>query len=324
MKSMQPSSKVSLSVVVSVYNEDEMLAPFYHELLGALHELGMTYEIIFVNDGSEDDSARILADIAGRDRDVKVINLSKNFGHEAAMLAGIDHSSGTAVICMDADLQHPPSSIRELYAHFLNGYEVVNAVRKGTSDAAWFRRLFTRLFYNVLNRISYIKFEPNASDFFLISQRVASLLKDEFRERARFIRGYIQMVGFKRTMVSFVAPRRIRGSSKYSIVKLMKLSVLAIATFSNLPLRLGIMAGVIVGLFSLGVGAYSVVMKIIGRVPPGYTTIVVLISFLFAVQFFVIGIIGEYLSLIFDESKKRPIYITSSIISHGVDHERTC
>lgn len=279
-----------------------------------LDKLDIDYEVIFVNDGSCDNSLEILKDIAMRDENVKIISLSKNYGHEAAMLAGIDHSSGDAVICMDADLQHPPSKIKEMLKKFQEGYEIINMVRVENKDAKLLKKITSKLFYRFLNKISPAKFEPNASDFFLISKRISDILKTEFRERIRFLRGIIQIIGFKRTTIEFVAPKRAGGKSKYSIIKLFKFSLTAISSFSNIPLHLGIIASVIVGGFSVIVGIYSIIMKMLGYVPPGYTTIVVLISFLFAIQFFLIGVIGQYLGYIYDENKRRPIYLIDKII----------
>ena len=309
-------AQIKLSIVVSVYNEEQTITLLYNELKKVLNVIEINHEIIFVNDGSNDNSLNILSDLLQRDPQITVVSLSRNFGHEAAMIAGIDYSSGDAVICMDADLQHPPSKIKEMLDKNLEGYEIINMIRTENINIGIFKKISSKLFYYFLNKISPTEFVPNASDFFLISARVANILKTEYRERIRFLRGIIQVIGFKRTTIKFLAPVRAGGVSKYSFTKLLELSFSAISTFSNLPLRLGIIVGTIIGLLSLIVGIFSIIMKIMGRVPPGYTTIVVLVSFLFAVQLFVIGIIGEYLSHIFDESKKRPIYLTDKIISY--------
>lgn len=298
-----------ISVVVSVFNEEEVIKNFYSELNLKLQHNEMDIEILFVDDGSIDKSCDILYEIAALDDRVTVINFSKNFGHEAAMLAGIDHSNGDAVICMDADLQHPPESINVMIEKFKEGYEIINMVRKDYVAPNYFKKLFSQLFYYLINKISPYRFEPNASDFFLISKKVVTIFRNNFREQARFLRGFVQIVGFKKTTVDFMAPKRFAGESKYSFLKLLKFSLSTIFTFSNLPLRLGIFSGVTVGLFSLAVGVYSIIMWARGNVPSGYTTLVVLVSFLFAVQLSITGIIGEYLGYIFRENKRRPIYI---------------
>lgn len=298
-----------ISIVVSVYNEEDVLLAFWEKLNSILIDINYDKEIIFVNDGSVDNSKQILTTIASEDSHVKHISFSRNFGHEAAMLAGIDSSTGDIVICLDSDLQHPPEKINDMINAYLDGYDIANMVRVERKDGGLYKRITSKLFYSILNKISPINFEQNASDFFMISKRVANILKTEYRERARFIRGFIQSVGFKKTTIEFVANARVGGESKYSFYKLLILSMSAIVSFSKMPLYLGLVMGVICSIFSLIVGIYSIVMKIIGNVPPGYTTTVVLISILFAVQFFLIGIIGVYIGYMFEENKKRPIYI---------------
>lgn len=300
------------SVVISVFNEEDNLDPLYEALARVFADRKERYELIFVDDGSTDRSVRVIEALHQRDPQVRLITLSRNFGHEAAMLAGIDHSRGDAVICMDADLQHPPEKILELLHAFAGGYEVVTMVRTNNEGSSWFGKQLSSLFYRLMNRLVAVRFEPNASDFFLLSRRVADVIRTEFRERSRFLRGLVQSIGFRRTSISFVAPARAFGRSKYSFRALFNLSIDALFSFSNLPLRLGIFAGFLSGGFSLIVLIYSVIMKFLGRAPSGYTTIVALITFLFSVQFVITGIIGEYLGLLFFETKKRPLYIVDA------------
>jgi dolichol-phosphate mannosyltransferase len=308
-------NELQISVVVPVYNEDKNIQPLYRELNPVLQSLTNEYEIIFVDDGSTDGSKEILLRLSNTNKKVKVIHFSKNFGHEAAMTAGIDYSKGDAVICMDADLQHPPHKLNEMVQKFREGYQVVNMVRKENIGAGKLKNFLSFLFYRMFNMISANKLEPNASDFFLISRKVANSLIKDFRERTRFLRGFIQIVGFRRTKLEFVAPDRVAGESTYSMLKLFVHAINAMITFTNLPLRLGILLGSIFGIFSSIVGIYSIIMKLSGYVIPGYTTIVVMISFLFAIQFFITGIIGEYIGYIFTETKKRPIYIVQSEVN---------
>lgn len=305
--------QVDLSLVVSVFNEAEMLPTFWLETRRVLENLPGTWEVIFVNDGSTDASVDLLEELAaGKDR-VRVVNLSRNFGHEAAMLAGIDHCRGNAVICLDADLQHPPALIPEMLAEHRAGQRIVHMVRAESVGLGWSQKIKSRCFYAVLNALSPEGFIASASDFFLLDRRVCELLRQEYRERTRFLRGIIQTVGFAKTTITFVAPRRTAGMSKYSFLQLCNFSLSALATFSRLPLRLALFLGVVCGLFSVGVGIYSLIMKLmLGNVITGYTTLVVLISFLFAVQLFILGIIGEYLGFIFEEVKRRPIYVVES------------
>lgn len=306
---------MKLSIVVSVYNEQEVLNEFHKELSSVLSKLNDQTEIIYVNDGSFDDSRALLSQIATSDKQVKVINFSRNFGHEAAMIAGVDKSNGDCVICMDADLQHPPKEIPSMLKKFKEGFEVITMMRTKNKDSGWFKKTTSKLFYSILNKISGQNFEVNASDFFLISRKVANVLKSDFREQSRFLRGFIQMIGFKKTSLEYVAESRFAGESKYSLKHLFKYSFNVMLTFSNLPLKLGVMAGLIVGIFGAFIGIWEIIMKFKGLTPPGYTTIVVLISFLFAVLFFIVGIIGEYIAVLFREVKGRPIYIIDEIIS---------
>lgn len=299
----------TLSVVVSVYNEEEALEQFYRETKKVLDQIHWEYELLFVNDGSRDRSLEILHELSSRDSRVKVISFSRNFGHEAAMIAGIDHGTGDGLICMDADLQHPPSCIPKIIEKFEAGYEVISMVRTKNDSAGWFKNMASAAFYRLINVLSDVKFESNASDFFAISHRVARVLKDNYREKVRFLRGYVQNVGFQKTTIEYEARARVAGESKYSIRKLVAFSVNTILCFSNLPLKLGIFAGVFAAALGLIVMIYTLLTR--GGAPSGYATIVVLICFMFSILFVIIGIIGEYIAILFSELKDRPIYIVS-------------
>lgn len=299
-----------LSVVVSVYNEEKALREFYKEtnkILEQIKNSGWEHEIIFINDGSADNSLSILEELAKEDHDVKLISFSRNFGHEAAMIAGIDHSTGDGIICMDADLQHPPECIPQIIEKFSAGYEVINMVRIKNKSAGLVKNITSSGFYWLINHISDVHFEPNASDFFAISSHVAQVLKDNYREKVRFLRGYVQNVGFKKTNIEYEARARVAGESKYSIKKLFIFSINTILCFSNMPLKLGIYAGV----FSAALGVLVMVYTLCTRqgAPSGYATIVVLLCFMFAMMFLLIGIIGEYIAILFTELKDRPVYI---------------
>ena len=299
-----------LSVVVSVYNEEKALREFYKEtnkILEQIRKSGWEHELIFVNDGSSDNSLSSLEELAKEDHDVKLISFSRNFGHEAAMIAGIDHSTGDGIICMDADLQHPPECIPQIIEKFSADYEVINMVRTKNKSAGLVKNITSSGFYWLINHISDVHFEPNASDFFAISRHVAQVLKDNYREKVRFLRGYVQNVGFKKTNIEYEARARVAGESKYSIKKLFIFSINTILCFSNMPLKLGIYAGV----FSAALGVLVMVYTLCTRqgAPSGYATIVVLLCFMFAMMFLLIGIIGEYIAILFTELKDRPVYI---------------
>ena len=204
----------TISVVVSVYNEEKALEDFFRETSRVLEETGWDWELIFVNDGSADKSLSVLKGLAAQDKRVKLVSFSRNFGHEAAMIAGMDFSSGEVVVCMDADLQHPPACIPEILKKREEGYEVISMVRTKNRTAGLIKNITSSGFYWLINHISDVHFEPNASDFFAVSRRVARVMRENYRERVRFLRGYVQNVGFKRTTIEYEAGVRVAGESK--------------------------------------------------------------------------------------------------------------
>jgi len=298
-----------ISIIVSVYNEEEVLFEFYRETIKVLLLIENPYEIIFVNDGSVDGSRGILFNIAKDDENVRVVHFSRNFGHEAAMIAGIDNASGDYLVCMDADLQHPPTLLPEMLRKFESGYDIINMVRTVNKSAGIIKNITSSMFYKVINRLSDIHLVSNASDFFGISKRVADVLRSSYREKTRFLRGYVQNVGFNTVNIEYEARKRYAGESKYSIKKLFRFSMNTIMTFSNLPLKLGIYAGSMAAFLAIIMMIYTIVSFIRVGTPSGYATTICLICFMFSVLFFIVGIIGEYLGLILSEIKDRPIYI---------------
>ena len=298
-----------ISIVVSVFNEEEVLFEFYRETIKVLLLIDNPYEIIFVNDGSTDGSRSVLFKLAKDDENVKIIHFSRNFGHEAAMLAGIDYASGDYIVCMDADLQHSPTLLPDMIRKFELGFDIINMVRTVNKSAGILKNITSAGFYKVINKLSDIKLVSNASDFFGISKRVADVLRNNYREKTRFLRGYVQNVGFNTTNIEYEARKRFAGESKYSIRKLFRFSMNTIMTFSNLPLKLGMYAGGMAAFLAIIMMIYTVVSFLRVGTPSGYATIICLICFMFSVLFFIVGIIGEYLGLILAELKDRPIYI---------------
>ena len=299
----------TVTVVVSVYNEGQALPEFYKEAKRVLNGLSWEHELLFVNDGSVDGSLQVLEKLAAQDERVRLVSFSRNFGHEAAMIAGLDYSCGDMVICMDADLQHPPECIPKILEAAEAGCDVVNMVRTKNRSAGLLKGITSAAFYKVINALSDVEFEANASDFFAVSRRVVLVLKDSYREKVRFLRGYVQNVGFRRTNLEYEAGVRVAGQSKYSIRKLFSFAVNTILCFSNLPLKLGIYAGAVTGALGFAVMIYTIWTWVRVGAPDGYATIVVLICFMFAVLFLIVGIIGEYIAILFSELKDRPIYI---------------
>lgn len=302
-----------ISVVVSVYNEELSLNRFYETTSAILEKCIWDYELIFVNDGSADNSIELLKEFAGRNSRVKVVDFSRNFGHEAAMIAGIDYSRGDGIVCMDADLQHPPESIPEIIKKFEDGYEVVSMIRTKNADAGLIKRITSGAFYKILNLLSPVKFENNSSDFFALTANVAEVLRREYREKIRYLRGYVQSVGFKKTSLEFSAQKREAGESKYSLRKLLHFSINALCSFSDLPLKLGMYSGIFVAMCGFILMIFTIINKLINDAPAGYSTIIVALCFMFAVTLMVIGIIGEYIAVLFAEIKDRPIYIVRKV-----------
>ena len=312
-----------LSVVVSAYNEEAGLLEFYNVTSGYLKELqnsGWEYELVFVNDGSRDGTGSIIRELALEDSaHVRFLDFSRNFGHEAAMTAGLDYASGDAIVFMDADLQHPPRYLKEITEKFEEGYQVISMVRTRNRTAGLIKNITSGGFYWLINKLSDVHFEPNASDFFTVSRNVQTVLKQNYREKIRFLRGYVQNVGFKKTTIEYEAAPRVAGESHYSIRKLFTFSMNTIMCFSNVPLKMGIYAGLFSGLLGLIVLIYTLATR--NGAPSGYATIVVFLCFMFSVLFFVIAVIGEYISVLFEELKDRPIYIVSDAVNFSV-HEK--
>lgn len=304
-----------ITTVVSVYNEELSLKHFYEVTVQVLENLEWDYEMVFVNDGSSDRSIDILRSFASINSKVKVVNFSRNFGHEAAMIAGIDYATGDGIVCMDADLQHPPQCIPDIIKKFEEGYEVVAMVRTQNADAGLIKRITSGAFYKVLNLMSPIKFENNSSDFFAMTQNVAEVLRRDYREKVRYLRGYVQSVGFKKTTLEFKAAKREAGESKYNIRKLLKFSINTLCSFSDLPLKLGVYSGCVVALCGFILMIYTIIEKLVHNAPAGYSTIIVALCFMFAVTLIVIGIIGEYIAILFAEVKNRPIYIVREVLN---------
>lgn len=303
-----------VSLIVSVYNEEKGLRDFYRVTKEVLSGIpGYEFQMLFVNDGSTDKSGEILSELRTGDPDtVKVIEFSRNFGHEAAMCAGLDYADGDFLIFMDADLQHPPKCIPQILSAFENGAEVISMVRTENKDAGLIKNITSGLFYGLINKLSTAHMEPGASDFFAMAKAPAEVLRHNFREKIRFLRGYVQNIGFNKVNITYEAAPRVAGESHYSIAKLWRLSINTIVCFSDVPLKAGIFAGLLSGLFGIILIIYTLATR--QGAPSGYATIVIVLCFMFAVLFVLLGIIGQYIAVIYTELKDRPIYIIKDII----------
>lgn len=304
-----------LSIVVSVYNEEAVLRQFYKTIEEELQTICnkqdnlWEYEIIFVNDGSQDESEQLLNTFAKQNSAIKVVHFSRNFGHEAAMIAGIDRASGEFIICMDADLQNPPKEIRRMMQQYELGYDVVLMARKENKDAGFRKNIASKVFYAGLNLVSSVKFEQSVSDFFGISKQVADILKGRYREVNRYLRGYIQDVGFQRVILEYKAEERGGGHSKYSFKKLFNAALDALTCFSKTPLRAGLYVGGISGILSVFLILYYGISYWIHKEGNGMILLCFFLFLFFTVLFLVLGIMGEYIGVLLEEVKDRPIYL---------------
>lgn len=308
-----------LSIVVSVYNEEDNLERFLEVTSGVLRDSmpknEWDYELIFVNDGSTDQSREILDGFAEKDAHCRVIHFSRNFGHEAAMIAGIDHAKGDFIVCMDADLQNPPELLPQMVDKFRGGNDIVLMARAENKDAGVMKKLTSGLFYGVLNFLSGVKFERNVSDFFGISKRAADVLRKDYREKNRYLRGYIQQIGFSKTVIEYVAPERFAGESKYTMKSLFRIAMNTLNCFSVTPMRVGAVAAGISLVMTIVSLAYYIGFYVANGYGSGTALLCSMITFLFSLLFLLLGTIGEYLGMLMLELKGRPIYIVEEVIN---------
>jgi glycosyltransferase involved in cell wall biosynthesis len=307
----------NIDIVLPVYNEEEGLAAFHAALDAQLKLLDQRYrfQIIYVLDRCRDNSLAVLREIAMANSNVKVIHLSRRFGHQMSLVAGIDHCRGDAVIMMDCDLQHPPEVLPRLLDGFDKGYEIVHAIRQYDSGTGFSKRWTSSLFYKIQNWLSPVTIEDGAADFRLISRKVASVFQNSIREQNQFLRGLFHWVGFNSTRILFVSPPRTAGRTKYRLLPLLAFSVAGITSFSKVPLRIATLLGFTISSLSVVYGIYLILLYFFaGHFPPGYTSLIVVILFIGGLQLTVLGILGEYLGSIFDEVKQRPLYVVDEVI----------
>jgi len=310
MASHQPM----LSIIAPVHNEQENLAELHRRLEAALEPITADYEIIFVDDGSVDDSVRVIEALAAGDSRTRLIELSRNFGKEPAMLAGYDHARGRAVIVVDSDLQTPPEVLPEMVSKWQQGSEIVDAIRSASVGRGYLRRQSSRVFYWVMRRLSNTEIIADAVDFRLLDRQVVDQLRS-CRERFRFNRGLVSWVGFRRSSVTFVASGRSGGESGWGVRKLVSYAMDAIFSFSSLPLRLAGLVGLAISIFSFIYLAVLMVASVFFTQPmKGYATVVGGIFLLGGVQLVTIWLLGEYVGRLYDEAKHRRLYIVRRVV----------
>jgi polyisoprenyl-phosphate glycosyltransferase len=296
-----------VSIVVPAHNEEDNIAALILELERVL---GARYEVVFVDDGSTDSTLDRLIGTAAKNKKIKYISFSRNFGHQAALRAGLAHASGDVIISMDADLQHPPSLIPVLLKHWEDGYEVVYTVRQDTGKESLFKRRSSSLFYKFINFISDLKMEEGAADFRLLDRKVVDVINAQ-TETDLFLRGYINWIGFKQIGIPYIPAERFSGTSKYTLKKMLKLAGSGVTQFSIKPLHLAFTFAGIAMLASFLYVLYALATLFLGQTVPGWLSLVVLIVFLQGIQFLLVGLVGEYLGRTFMQTKHRPEYIVS-------------
>jgi glycosyltransferase involved in cell wall biosynthesis len=308
-------TKKLISIVVPLYNEEGNLIELYKQLVANLKQFDQVdHEIIFVNDGSTDNSLAMLKTILLQDQQVKIVNFARNFGHEIAMTAGLDHAKGEAVIFMDADLQHPPSVVPQMIQKWLEGYDIVLTRMTSNEDKGLIKSLLASSFYKVINLISDVRIPEKMPDFRLIGQKYIQVIKN-MRENGRMFRGMLNWLGMiNYTEIEFAAPKRFSGKSNYNFTKSFKLAFDSILQFSIKPLRISIYVGIIGAISACLFAAFTIYEHFANQhQPSGYATLICLIVFISGIQFIVIGIIGEYVGRIHIESKQRPLYFAEVI-----------
>ncbi len=311
---MSRRSRPELSLVIPIYNEEEVLPTLDARLKELITTVGVDTEVVFIDDGSKDSSLELLRGLAAAEPRYRVVAFARNFGHQRAITAGMDAARGKAIVVMDADLQDPPEVVRDMLAKHREGYDVVFGKRRTREGETWFKLFSAKLFYRLFRAMIPIEVPLDTGDFRLMSRRVVLTMRG-LRETHRFVRGLVAWVGFKQTAVEYDRAARAAGETKYPLKKMIAFAIDGIASFSVLPLRAATYLGVLVGTASVLYGIAAVITHLVGATVPGWTTTVVLVSFLFSVQFLMMGVLGEYVGRIYEQVKGRPLYIVAERIN---------
>ena len=308
---------MTVSIIIPCHNEAGNLATLYARVRAVMDPSGESWEMICVNDGSSDDTLLQLIALHRQDPRIRVIDLSRNFGKEAALTAGLDAARGEAAIPLDADLQDPPELIPDLLAHWREGFDVVNAVRLSRDGESWIKRASAHLFYRIINRLSDVEIPPDTGDFRLLSRPVLDTLRT-LPERRRFMKGLFAWVGFRSTNIYYHRAPRHTGKTTWNYWRLWNFAVEGITSFSQVPLQIAAYLGVLVSLLAFLYALWLVASTLIyGNPVKGYPSIMVTLLFLGGVQLMALGVIGEYLGRIYEESKQRPVYLIRQVWGSG-------
>jgi dolichol-phosphate mannosyltransferase len=300
---------MQLSVIIPVYNEELNIPILFERVRKSVGDFAQSFELIFVNDGSRDNSIVLIKELAKEHSFVKYIDFSRNFGHQIAVSAGIDYSSGDEIVIIDADLQDPPELIRTMHERMKEGYEVVYARRRKRAGESFMKKFTARMFYRILARVTSVEIPVDTGDFRIIHRKVADVLK-QMPEQHKFIRGQIAWIGFRQTFIEYDRDERLAGDTGYPYKKMMRFALDGITSFSNLPLRFATMAGFFVSGITFLLALYALYSRFISRsFVPGWTSLILAILFIGGVQLISIGIIGEYISRMGSNVRQRPLYI---------------
>lgn len=312
-----------ISVIIPIYNEEKNIFNLYDRLTGVMQTLSKAYEFIFVNDGSRDNSLALIKTLSQRDPKVKFIDFSRNFGHQIAVSAGLDYTSGKAVVIIDADLQDPPELIIDLYQKMQAGYEVVYARRRKREGESYMKLLTAKWFYRILSNITSVEIPVDTGDFRIMSDKIVQVLRN-MPERNKFLRGQISWAGFRQTFVEYDRSERAEGVTGYTYRKMIRFALDGITSFSDFPLKVATMAGFTVSGIAFLVMLYALYVHYVSEnTVPGWTSIILAVLFLGGIQLISIGIIGEYISRVSNNVRNRPLYIIGDTNLHVSTAEKT-
>lgn len=303
------TSQPFISLVVPAYNEADNIDAFFERVLPVLEHIGEPWEILFIDDGSTDDTAQLIAQYHQHDARIKLVSFSRNFGKEVALTAGLDHAAGQVVVPLDADLQDPPELIPDMIEKWREGFEVVLATRRQRAEDSLAKRVTAEWFYRILHKLSSVHIPKNTGDFRLMDRCVVEAVR-QLPERSRFMKGVLAWVGYRTTQIFYDRPQRHRGETKFRFRNLWRLALDGIFSFTTLPLKIWTYLGAFISLLAFGYAAVLIVRAMLFGVDvPGYTSLMVVMLFLGGIQLISLGIIGEYVGRIFRETKRRPIYL---------------
>jgi len=298
-----------LSIIVPIYNEEGNIKPLFERLSKVVSQLNLDAEYIFINDGSKDGSLPVLKELNRINSSAKYIDFSRNFGHQIAVTAGLDHCNGKTVVIIDADLQDPPELIIDMYSKWREGYEVVYAKRKLREGEGYLKKTTAKVFYRILRKITSIHIPVDTGDFRLIDNKVVAVLR-KMPEQQKFLRGQISWIGFRQTFVEYDRDARLAGKTGYTYKKMIRFALDGITSYSNLPLKFATVTGFFVSLIAFFLILYALYSRFVTKnYVPGWTSLMLAVVFIGGVQLISIGIIGEYISRLSANIRNRPLYI---------------